>query len=214
MEKTLAILMADLTGYTAMTEAHGGESAARIVQKYMELVDSALAGNAKVIQRIGDQVVITSDSANDILLTAQHLNQLTSDERHFLSIHGGLHFGSIFVEGNNLFGSTINIAARIMNIAQRGEILCSQSFLSQITDYPSCKSIGFHKLKNVNGEYELFRIETSSSLDSSHIDPVCHMQVDAANCSYTVTLDQVTYHFCSAHCMDRFVATPDTFLER
>jgi len=33
MEKDVAILMADLSGYTAMTDVHGGASAARIVHK-------------------------------------------------------------------------------------------------------------------------------------------------------------------------------------
>ena len=53
--------MADLSGYTAMTDAHGGASAARIVNKYMQLVGNALHGSAKVVQRIGDQVVVIAD---------------------------------------------------------------------------------------------------------------------------------------------------------
>lgn len=41
MEKDIAILMADLTGYTAMTDVHGGASAAQIVNRYMKIVDAA-----------------------------------------------------------------------------------------------------------------------------------------------------------------------------
>ena len=75
MEKDIAIMMADLTGYTAMTEAHGGASAAKMVGKYMELVNSAMVGTARLHQRIGDQVVIVADQAHDILETAQRLNK-------------------------------------------------------------------------------------------------------------------------------------------
>ena len=203
--------MADLTGYTAMTDAHGGESAAGIVHKYMQLVDSALAGNANVIQRIGDQVVIISDRATDILLTAQHLNQVTSDEHHFLSIHGGLHFGPIFVQGSNLFGSTVNVASRIMTIAQRGEILCSGSFLLQLPDKTEFTSIGLHKLKNVVDECELFQLNTSVN-PHLQIDPVCHMQIDLSKCSHSITVDQTTYHFCSLHCKNLFAAAPGAFI--
>ena len=209
MEKDIAIMMADLTGYTAMTDAHGGASAARMVRKYMELVDTTLVGSSKVIQRIGDQVVIIGDNATDVLLTGQGLNKVTSDEHHFLSIHAGLHFGEVFIEDDNLFGSTINVAARIMNIAQGGEILCSQNFLSQLPDRSPFEFIGAHKLKNVVEPIELFRFSVPVTLS---LDPVCHMQVDPQRSPYTVTLDHTTYHFCSPHCRDRFAAAPTKFV--
>ena len=97
MEKELAILMADLTGYTAMTDVHGGASAAKIVGKYMEIVDAALHGSTKVMQRIGDQVVMIAEDSNHLLDTARKLNTLTREEHHFLSIHAGLHYGNILI---------------------------------------------------------------------------------------------------------------------
>jgi adenylate cyclase len=211
VEKDVAIMMADLTGYTAMTEAHGGVSAAQIVSKYMNLVDRALSGTAKVVQRIGDQVVIIADHADDLLPTALQLNKITSDEHHFLSIHGGLHYGSVFMQGINLFGSTINIAARIMNIAQRGEILASQSFIARLSGNIPAKSIGMHRLKNVSGEFELFLLSDPAS-KPLHVDPVCHMQIDAFKSNLSLTFRNVAYHFCSTQCRDRFEATPENFV--
>ncbi len=211
MEKDIAIMMADLTGYTAMTEAHGGASAAKMVGKYMELVNSAMMGTARLHQRIGDQVVIVADQAHDILETAQRLNKLTSDEHHFLSIHAGLHYGSVFIEGDNFFGSTINIAARIMNIAQRGQILCSQNFLNEVKEVAQTICIGKHKLKNVPGDVELFLITEKSKTDV-FIDPVCHMQIDCSKSDLALNYNNIDYHFCSTHCRDRFEADPKEFI--
>ena len=56
-EHDMAILMADLSGYTALTEIHGAMSAARLVTKYLELVDVSLHGTARLLERVGDQVV-------------------------------------------------------------------------------------------------------------------------------------------------------------
>ena len=56
MEKEIAILMADLTGYTAMTDVHGGASAAKMVNKYMEIVDAACTGTSRLMQRVGDRI--------------------------------------------------------------------------------------------------------------------------------------------------------------
>jgi len=44
MEQDIAILIADLSGYTALTETHGASSAADLVDKYVEIVNNSLAG--------------------------------------------------------------------------------------------------------------------------------------------------------------------------
>jgi adenylate cyclase len=214
MERELAILMADLTGYTAMTDVHGGESAARIVRKYMELVDRALCGNARLVQRVGDQVVIVSDSAYDAAATAIQLNELASKEERFLSVHAGIHYGPIFEENDDLFGSTINVASRIMNMADHGQILCSSALVSKIDDDSgfTFKAFGFHRLKNVLQEVEVLELYPTNRSSSHHVDPVCHMHVDPSKGDYTLTINNKTYHFCSAHCLDLFKLQPAAFI--
>ena len=76
--------MADLTGYTAMADAHGGASAAMVVKKYMQIVDEALRDKTKVVQRIGDQAVMVSEDPNDLLESAKPLNSLMREEHQFL----------------------------------------------------------------------------------------------------------------------------------
>ncbi|HYI79072.1 MAG TPA: YHS domain-containing protein [Chryseolinea sp.] len=213
MEKQLAILMADLTGYTAMTDAHGGESAARIVGKYMSIVGEALYGTARLMQRVGDQVVITAENASDLFTTATRVNTLTHEEQHFLNIHAGLHYGAIYVEDGNLFGSTINVAARIMNLASRGQILCSSAFLSQLprAAQPLFRSIGIQKLKNVLTDIELFEME-SSTFSNNEIDPVCHMHIATATTRFEIPYKGNTYYFCSQRCLTLFQNEPDQFV--
>jgi len=40
MEENIAILIADLSGYTALTETHGAASAADIIDKYIQIVEN------------------------------------------------------------------------------------------------------------------------------------------------------------------------------
>ena len=213
MEKNLAILMADLTGYTAMTDAHGGASAARIVNKYMQLVDNALQGSSRVVQRIGDQVVLIADNADDMVITAQKLYSLTGEEHHFLSIHAGLHYGPIFIENENLFGSTINVAARIMNLACRGQVLCSSQFQAMLTDPTKFKSVGSYSLKNLMMEFELHELLQDQQSNSFNIDPVCHMHIDVSKSEFTFILNGMTYHFCGPNCRSLFKDSPASFID-
>jgi class 3 adenylate cyclase/YHS domain-containing protein len=214
VETELAILMADLTGYTAMTDVHGGASAAKVVSKYMEIVDAAIHGTAKAVQRIGDQVVMIAENSSDILETATKLSRLTSEEHQFLSIHAGLHYGKILIEKDNLFGSTINVASRIMNIANRGQILCSASFIEQLPTQSGTmfRSIGVHKLKNLINNIELFELQRTTS-DALHIDPVCHMHVSVYENNPSLDYNGVTYCFCSDHCRSLFLQAPEQFIE-
>ncbi len=206
--------MADLTGYTAMTDAHGGASAARIVNKYMQLVSNALHGSSRVVQRIGDQVVLIADNADDMVITAQILNSLTLEEHHFLSIHAGLHYGPIFIENENLFGSTINVAARIMNLASRGQVLCSSQFKTMLTDPTKFKSVGSYCLKNLMMEFELHELLQEQQSYSFNIDPVCHMHIDVSKSEFTFMLNGMTYHFCGSHCRSLFKDSPSSFIDR
>lgn len=213
VEKEIAILMADLTGYTAMTDVHGGASAARMVSKYMEIVDTAIHGTTQLVQRIGDQVVMIAVDPSDLLETVKRLNTLTREEHHFLSIHAGLHFGNILIEKDNLFGSTINIAARIMNAAGRGQILCSSDFVNSLppTSQVLFKSLGIQRLKNLMNDLELFEL-TVSPETKFHIDPVCHMHVDSTKTSISEEHRGITYHFCSEQCRLLFHQTPERFI--
>lgn len=212
MEKDVAILMADLTGYTAMTDVHGGASAAKIVHKYMELVDQSLFGGTQVVQRIGDQVVMMADQPLDIIITAQKLIGCTQ-EHHFLSMHMGIHYGSILIEDGNFFGSTINIASRIMNLANRGQVLCSSAYLDKLPTDMDVKFVPFgkHKLKNVLNEIEIFELSTSQS-GLFHVDPVCHMLVDPEKENHSTIYQNKTFHFCSTHCLTLFNSSPEAFV--
>ena len=60
MNKDLAFLLVDLSGYTALTETHGGRTAAEITNQLMSIVGKSLVTPSKLAERIGDEAVIVS----------------------------------------------------------------------------------------------------------------------------------------------------------
>jgi class 3 adenylate cyclase len=83
MEENIAVLMADLTGYTALTETHGAASAADLIDRYVEIVEDCLIGDSKLQERIGDEVMIVSSSADFLLSTAALIAKRTLNGRKF-----------------------------------------------------------------------------------------------------------------------------------
>jgi len=50
----VVFVIADLSGYTALTEAHGGDEAAMTVARYRKLAEGALADGARIVEQVGD----------------------------------------------------------------------------------------------------------------------------------------------------------------
>ena len=205
MEQNLAILFADLSGYTALTETHGAVTAADTIDKYLEIVKDCLAGESVLHQCIGDEVVIISSSPDDLTGTALMMIHKCSMEHNFLQLHGGLHYGKLLLRNNNYFGSTINVASRIAAKAEKGKFWCSSEFVNALSadNYQLFHSKGTHVLKNVSEEVELFELEVDDHSEFC-IDPVCRMLIRNRNKGVSHPGENII--FCSQNCMEIYLS--------
>lgn len=204
MEEQIAILMADLTGYTALTETHGSVSAADMIDRYIELVATCLEGDSSLHETTGDQVMIVSPSPDSLLATAVKLIAKTSREENFLQIHGGLHYGTILKRNNKFFGSTINLTSRIAAKAEPGSFWCSEEFVNSLgaNSLAVLQPKGKHSFKNINEEKEMFMI-VADHRQSFYIDPICKMLlVDTSKAIKHPQSDDL--FFCSIDCLTAY----------
>lgn len=202
MEENLSILMADLSGYTALTETHGAVSAADLIDKYVAIVENSLVGDCVLKERRGDEVLIVSQSADYLLSTALCILKNTSTEDNFLQVHGGLHYGKVFRRNDSYFGSAINLAARITSKANPGSFWCSKDFVNALTDKSlfNLQPKGMHRFKNVNEEHEL--VELANTADNAFaIDPVCRMMIVEKSIAFQHP-EKNHIFFCSQTCLD------------
>lgn len=181
-EKHIAILMADLTGYTAMTEAHGALTAATVIQKYIYLAQQSLAGSSRLLERVGDQLVIIAEKPDDLACTAIHLLEHTGSASNFLSVHGGLHYGTVIEQSGSYFGTSMNLTARIAASAKRNTMLCSAAFTNAIEDKNRFIFTGHEEVRFKNIK---FPVQVSVLMPGATYipkpkatDPVCHNAVD------------------------------------
>jgi adenylate cyclase len=202
MEQEIAILIADLSGYTSLTDTHGAVAAADLIDKYMKIVENSLVGSSELHQRAGDEALIVSRSADDLLSTAVKLFETTSVEHEFLQIHGGLHYGSLLKRNDHYFGNAINLAARIASKASSGSLWCSEDFIGALTGLPTVTfaSRGAHDLKNLRNSNTLFELVINGP-EVFYIDPVCKMQIhDKIRAVQHPAIPNI--YFCSQHCLD------------
>lgn len=193
--------MADLSGYTALTETHGAIAAADIIEKYIGIVESCLIGDSHLHERTGDEIMVVSSSPDFLLATAVMIGKHTSKEDNFLQVHGGLHYGQVLQRGNSYFGSAINLTSRIASKANAGSVWCSDEFVNALSDKSVFRltSKGNQVFKNISIEKEIYELYFEDR-KSFHIDPVCRMLIlDTKNAISHPT--EVGKYFCCSDCL-------------
>ena len=205
MEKDICILMADLSGYTALTQTHGAVTAADLIERYVAIVENCLVGDSHLQERRGDEVMIVSSTPDSLLATAVKIINATSNEHHFLQVHGALHYGKVLKRGNNYYGSTINLTSRIASKAGPGTFWCSKEFIESLTDASQIKlqSMGKHSFKNISGHKEMYELKSETS-NHVYIDSVCRMLIlDTTQAVRHPEVEGV--FFCSHACLDIYL---------
>ena len=202
MEKNIAILIADLSGYTALTETHGAVAAADLIDKYSYIVENCLVGDCRVHERVGDEIVIVGTSPDHLASTAAMILESTAKEEYFLQVHGGMHYGKVLQRGNRYFGTTINLASRIAAKAEAGKVLCSYEFIDALSNKSSLnlRSKGRQEFKNLNNQKEVFELAVDQK-KIYHIDPVCRMLILDTRNAITHPVE-TGHYFCSSACFD------------
>jgi len=207
-ETNIAIMMADLSGYTAMTEVHGAGSAITMIDKYLAIVKKSLVGSSHLHERVGDEMIIIASSAEDLAYTATMMFEHAHEENQFLPLHAGLHYGPIIKKDGDYFGTTINTASRITSVAEKGQIICSADFISQLpVNHPFILAgKGLRQFKNLLKPVDLFEMSCCIEYMTRKyvIDPVCHMLIKTPDTALQWQHNEESYYFCSENCLEMY----------
>jgi adenylate cyclase len=118
-----AIAFIDLTGYTQMTASVGDELAAQSATMLQILAASAVRSyRGRVVKLLGDGVMLQYASMVDAIHSVRELMAAIGDAG-LPPAHAGIAAGSIVVRDGDVYGHTVNLAARIASYAGAGELL-------------------------------------------------------------------------------------------
>jgi class 3 adenylate cyclase/pimeloyl-ACP methyl ester carboxylesterase len=163
-----AILAADVAGYSRLTGADEEGTIARLRLLRQELIDPATAEHrGRIVKTTGDGFLIEFESVVDAVRCALDVQRgiasrnpyVHSDMRIELRI--GIHLGDVVVEGDDLLGDGVNIAARLQRISEPGAILMSRQAFDQVESKLSlsCRNLGPRTLKNIERPVEVYGID-------------------------------------------------------
>jgi adenylate cyclase len=132
-----AIVFTDIVGFTQLTDEHGDDVALALLERQESLVRAALPECARVVKELGDGLLLWFDDPRHALETCLQLQrrfEAESEGEFPLWVRMGLHFGCPRRRGDDIVGRDVNLAARIVDLAAPGEVLCSQEAAVAIGD--------------------------------------------------------------------------------
>ncbi|TIM33066.1 MAG: hypothetical protein E5Y63_01075 [Mesorhizobium sp.] len=199
----------DLAGFSAIADVYGDAAAIDVLEIFESMVREALAGYEPPIKWIGDEAMLSFPEPELAIQALGTLLQACREEPRLPLTRSALNHGPVIRRAGDLFGSTVNIAARIAALASPGQLLATQS----IADAAAAKGIlvrdlGEVALRSVADEIPLYEIELAPSPDPAWIDPVCKMHAPYA--SYRRAAPEGPW-FCSPRCEEAYRKSPQAY---
>lgn len=168
MERRLAaILAADVVGYSRLMNSNEVGTLERLRSLRLELVEPKITGHlGHVAKLMGDGLLAEFPSAVEAVQCAVELQQAISAresqtaEQERIRLRIGVNLGDVIVEGADVYGNGVNVAARLEALAEPGGICISGSVFEMIDGRLRSRfdDAGEHNLKNISRPVRVFRL--------------------------------------------------------
>jgi class 3 adenylate cyclase/pimeloyl-ACP methyl ester carboxylesterase len=176
-----AILAADVVGYSRMMSEDETGTLAELKDRRSDLVEPAIAKHSgRIVKLMGDGILADFGSVIEAVQCATEIqremkmrNRRVPTSRQML-FRIGVHLGDVIVEGEDVYGDGVNIAARLEGLAEAGGIRISRQVFDQVDGKLALQfqALGPQQLKNLPKPVEVFAVELDGDSGAIKIDNV------------------------------------------
>ena len=167
-----AILAADVVGYSRLMGEDEAGTLARLNEHRKVLIDPAIKGHqGRIVKTTGDGLLAEFASVVEAVRCAVHIQHGmaereagTPDDRKML-FRIGVNLGDVIVEGDDIFGDGVNVAARIEALADPGGVFISGDAFRQIRNKLDVgfENLGEKRMKNIAEPVSVYRVLTDAA---------------------------------------------------
>ena len=174
----MAVLFADIAGSTKLYDTLGDVRAKQMVDECIALMRATVEQySGRVIKTIGDEVMCVLPNADAACLAATDMQlkvaalPVVAGVRRAIRV--GFHVGPVIAENNDVFGDTVNLAARMTGIAKALQIITTHSAMERISPLLRASSRGIAALavKGKEDEVEVCEILWQSTEELTMATP-------------------------------------------
>jgi adenylate cyclase len=169
--RLVTLLFADVAGYSRMMRADEEQTLIDLRAHLAELVAPVVGRyRGRIVKTVGDGVLVEYGSAVEAVRSAVELqrgmierNTGVPQERR-QSFRIALHLGDVIMSDEDVFGDAVNVAARLVALAEPGSIVLSDSVYEQVRDKLALpfRALGLRSVKNIDRPIRLFALDVAS----------------------------------------------------
>jgi TolB-like protein len=162
-----AILAADVVGYSRLMEADEAGTLAALKARRREVLEPLVGKHqGRVFKVTGDGVLVEFGSAVNAVQCAVELQQAFADtnsdlpDERRIVLRIGVNLGDVMVEGGDLYGDGVNIAARLEALSEPGGICVSEDAHRQVRNKMSASfdDLGMQTLRNITEPVRVYGV--------------------------------------------------------
>lgn len=165
------ILFADVAGYSRLMRADEEQTLTDLSAHLAELVTPVIDRfHGRIVKTVGDGVMAEFGSAVEAVRAAVELQRGMAERNagkpadRQQSFRIGLHLGDVIHSDHDVFGDTVNVAARLQALAGPGAIVLSAGVHDQVRDKLSLpfRDLGARSLKNIDRPVRAFALDSET----------------------------------------------------
>ncbi|NQU72010.1 MAG: hypothetical protein HQ514_15765, partial [Rhodospirillales bacterium] len=172
-----AILAADVVGYSRMMEADEEGTRARLRNIQSDLIAPLItADGGRIVKTTGDGILVEFPSAVGAVRNALAIQSAMAEQNaefpdfQKLVYRIGINIGDVIIEGDDIHGDGVNMAARLEGLCGPGEVYVSASVFDQVRGKleASFDDLGEQTVKNISRPVRVYRAQLGSVAAPAH----------------------------------------------
>ncbi len=134
-QKPLSIGFCDLAGFTKLSRQLSRMELARLTETFEETASGVIADlGGRTVKTIGDEIMYYAfDAATAVEIAVTLIEKLAAIE-DLPAVHAGVATGQVLLRFGDVYGSTVNIAARLTSVARPDTLLVDKATASELSD--------------------------------------------------------------------------------
>lgn len=161
MERRLAaILAADVVGYSSLMADNEAATLEALKEHRIQIFDPAVQKHrGRIVKLMGDGVLVEFASVLDAVECALSIQHQLSEDSGVIKLRIGINLGDIIIEGDDIYGDGVNVAARLEALAQPGGVCISSIVHESIGNRTEAEfaDAGEHDIKNIERPIRVFQ---------------------------------------------------------
>jgi class 3 adenylate cyclase len=181
MQRRLTVVFsADIVGYSGLMERDEAGTLERLKRNRKVVFDPCVSAHGgRIVKLMGDGALVEFSSAVSAVACALEIQQAMAQaepgvpESDRLRYRIGINLGDVIVEGDDIYGEGVNVAARLQAMAAPGGVTLSRNVSDQVTGKVAAEfeDLGQHTVKNIERPVHVFAVRPAQGHATRAIPP-------------------------------------------